>query len=537
MFDNASVTSGGSNLLVSGGFEEYAPPALGPPGWISDHGFRESPAKSETNQPRSGSKNGACWTAVFLDCGLYQDVIAPATGSYTLQLHATADRPGGLVGANVDGMAAASASVDARGFLNYGPSYKLSFTAASGDTIRVWMYSPAAPGYVVVDDVALTHDRAVTVEEVDLLPPIGTPSRAFGINDIGTVVGRRSVFGTNDVWVPFAWTAASGVHDLGEAGFRCFGTPCDALAVNNNNEIVGAAGIREPPPGYIWGVGYLTAISAGPAKAINDVGTIVGSHYPPSFPSVHWQASRWTQATGLQGFEPPDGFNYFAPLSEARAIRNDGLVAGYRDEAAVVWHGPGVFTVLGQGVINAMNDESLAVGTSTVRSGGSAIVWRDATAIEVASGGEAFDVNEAGYVVGATGGHAFVWHGAFGLQDLGPGAAHGIDEAGRIVGWRTTASGDRATAWQIALRVEDLFVGLNTIAKRLLIGIDAAVTDEILRDISDAWDAWTTGEVAESYTRIDHALRTAEDLRSSGMLPDSRAAALLSLGHTLMNRF
>jgi hypothetical protein len=85
--------------------------------------------------------------------------------------------------------------------------------------------------------------------------------------------------------------------------------------------------------------------------------------------------------------------------------------------------------------------------------------------------------------------------------------------------------------------VEDLFVGLNTIAKRLLIGIDAAVTNEILRDISDAWDAWTTGEVAESYTRIDHALRTAEDLRSSGVLPDSRATALLSLGHTLMNRF
>ena len=537
VFDNASVTSGGPSLLVSGGFEEYAPPALGPPGWISDQAFRQSPAKSETNQPRSGAKNGACWTPVFLDCGLYQDVIAPATGSYTLQLYATADRPGGLVGANVNGMLAASASVDARGFLNYGSAYKLSVTAASGNTIRVWMYSPATPGYVVIDDVALTQDRVLPVTEVDLVPPIGTPSQAFGINDIGTVVGRRSVFGTNDVWVPFAWTAASGVHDLGEMGFLCFGTPCDALSVNNNNEIVGAAGIREPPPGYLWGVGHMTAISAGPANAINDVGTIVGSHYPPSFPSVHWQAYRWTQATGLQGFEPPGGFNYFAPLSEARAIRNDGLVAGYRDQAAVVWQALGVFTVLGEGVVNAINDNSLAVGTSAVRGGGSAILWRDATAIEIAPGGEAFDVNEAGYVVGTLGGHAFVWHDAFGPQDLGPGTAHGIDEAGRIVGWRTTQSGNRATAWQIALRVDDLFIGLNTIASRLLTGIDTAMANEIIRNISDAWNAWRTGDPAEAHTRIEHALRIAEDLRNSGMLPDNRATALLSLGNTLMNRF
>jgi hypothetical protein len=279
MFDNASVTSGGPSLLVSGGFEEYAPLALGPPGWISDHAFRQSPAKSETNQPRSGLKNGACWTPEYLDCGLYQDVIAPATGSYTLQLYPTADRPGGLVGANVNEIVAASASVDARGFANYGSIYKLSFMAASGDTIRVWMYSPATPGYVVIDDVALTHDRALPVTEVDLAPLIGTHSRAFGINDIGTVVGRRSVLGTDDVWVPFAWTA-SGVHDLGETGFLCFGTPCDALSVNNNNEIVGAAGIREPPPGYIWGVGELS-------RSPWDPPTQSTMSAPSSAPTIH----------------------------------------------------------------------------------------------------------------------------------------------------------------------------------------------------------------------------------------------------------
>src|SRR3954464_141771 len=30
----------------------------------------------------------------------------------------------------------------------------MTFSAAQGETIRVWMYSPATPGYVVVDDAA-----------------------------------------------------------------------------------------------------------------------------------------------------------------------------------------------------------------------------------------------------------------------------------------------------------------------------------------------------------------------------------------------
>jgi hypothetical protein len=32
----------------------------------------------------------------------------------------------------------------------------MTFQASAGDTIRVWMYSPATPGYVVIDDVSLT---------------------------------------------------------------------------------------------------------------------------------------------------------------------------------------------------------------------------------------------------------------------------------------------------------------------------------------------------------------------------------------------
>lgn len=146
------------NLLVEGGFEGYPPRRLGPPGWVSDNG-RAIAAKSETNQPNSGSQNGACWATTHEDCGMYQELRAPATGIYELSFYANADRSGGLVGANVNGTNVASANVSVNGFRNYGLPLNMTFTASQGDTIHVWMYSPATPGYVVIDDVILTFSK------------------------------------------------------------------------------------------------------------------------------------------------------------------------------------------------------------------------------------------------------------------------------------------------------------------------------------------------------------------------------------------
>jgi hypothetical protein len=157
IFDHVAVrTAMSPNILTRGDFEDYDPPALGPPGWLSDDLLRQVPAKSETHQPRSGVKNGACWTPAFLDCGIYQEVSAPATGTYTFEIYASADRAGGLVGVNVNGAAAASDSVAVRPFGDYA-LHTMTFSAQAGDAIRVWMYSPATPGYVVIDDAALWH--------------------------------------------------------------------------------------------------------------------------------------------------------------------------------------------------------------------------------------------------------------------------------------------------------------------------------------------------------------------------------------------
>ncbi len=144
------------NLLDRGGFEEYTPPALGAPGWISDNPLRQVPAKSETNQPHSGARNGACWSTTSEDCGMYQEVIAPMNGAYIFNAYVNADRAGGLVGITVNGTAGPRAAVPVGGFGNY-QGLGMGFFAHEGDVIRVWMYSPPTPGYVVIDDVELVQ--------------------------------------------------------------------------------------------------------------------------------------------------------------------------------------------------------------------------------------------------------------------------------------------------------------------------------------------------------------------------------------------
>ena len=95
-FSTAGSSGGGGNLVQQPGFEGYAPPSLGLPGWVSDQPLRAVPAKSETHQPHTGAKNGVCWATTNADCGMYKDVTAPATAQYTLVFYSTADRTGGL---------------------------------------------------------------------------------------------------------------------------------------------------------------------------------------------------------------------------------------------------------------------------------------------------------------------------------------------------------------------------------------------------------------------------------------------------------
>jgi hypothetical protein len=157
---SSSTTTGGSpsagtNLLRDPGFELDTPPAFSTPGWVAD-AFRQSPGQSETTEPHSGTRDGACRTTSSLDCGIYQDVAAPADGTYTFSVSANASRAGAWVGANVNGIGMQSAPV-AQGPAGAYTAYSMSFTARAGDVIRVWLYSPAVPGSAVIDDARLSY--------------------------------------------------------------------------------------------------------------------------------------------------------------------------------------------------------------------------------------------------------------------------------------------------------------------------------------------------------------------------------------------
>ncbi len=188
------------NLLTRGDFEDYQPPALGTPGWTSDDLLRQVPAKSEAHQPRSGAGNGACWTPEYLDCGMYQEVTAPRTGSYTLRVYATADRAGGLVGANVNGATAATSAVEPAAFGSYA-LHSMTFAVSAGEVIRVWMYSPASPGYVVIDDASLvTADSPtrVVTSGTWTVSAMGSPFGSFALNGADFAVAGTYDYGPTE---------------------------------------------------------------------------------------------------------------------------------------------------------------------------------------------------------------------------------------------------------------------------------------------------------------------------------------------------
>ena len=159
-FDNVSVSvTGNWNLLADGGFEDDMPPALSLPGWVSDN-FRQTPARSETAAPHGGAKNGACRTTTSADCGMFQDLKIPMTGSYQFQVYIAADHSGGLVGLNLNG------SSNRR--IGDGEHHRRRLQAVQH---RILRDEPAMPsecgsmlrrsaGAIVVDDSSLTRSAS-----------------------------------------------------------------------------------------------------------------------------------------------------------------------------------------------------------------------------------------------------------------------------------------------------------------------------------------------------------------------------------------
>ena len=152
-FDSVSVLGGAVNIVVNPGFEESTGRSLGP-GWVSDSS-RQTAATTDTATP-FGGRVGACSTTPTQDCGIYQDITLPETGSYLIGAWVAANHAGGLVGFNISSTSATpwSNPVPNNGLGRYEFRWT-TFVAHAGDVIRVWLYAPSGEGTILIDDVVV----------------------------------------------------------------------------------------------------------------------------------------------------------------------------------------------------------------------------------------------------------------------------------------------------------------------------------------------------------------------------------------------
>ena len=236
-----------------------------------------------------------------------------------------------------------------------------------------------------------TNVDAVAFTLTDL-GSLGGSSYAYGINNIGQVVGTSPILGHDHA---FLWTAGTGINDLG--------------------------------------------LDSSTAYAINDSGTIVGS----------------TGAQAFYGSDGSYSItNPMSELSQtAYDINNQGtaLVSGAfgLQKQSFLWNGTDSFTAI-TATAHGINNNNAAVGqvssSPTFPTNNSAFVYDEGITNIIIPNGRAFDISDTGYVVGlywpsnvgATS-TPFIWKDGVGFTAIdnlfGIGSrAYAVNNDGTVVG-------------------------------------------------------------------------------------------------------
>jgi probable HAF family extracellular repeat protein len=255
-------------------------------------------------------------------------------------------------------------------------------------------------------------------------PPSWTRSYAYGVNDLGQVVGKTTLNGSS-FYHAFVWQDQIGMQDLGilpedSAGIRPMSS---AAGINGAGQI---AGVSDPTGisgrATVWDGSAGTAVSLGTlggtwskAGGINASGMVAGTSALPGRAGA--QAFVWSPQTGMLDIDPRmQGF------SGAGAINDQGHVAGYLQTDDNHNHAFLYTPETGMIDIHAAFAQNSTAGA----------------------------VNEADMVAGSCTvqgvSHAFSWTAATGSTDLGtlaPGLntfAEGINDRGDVVGFGVVIS-------------------------------------------------------------------------------------------------
>jgi probable HAF family extracellular repeat protein len=152
----------------------------------------------------------------------------------------------------------------------------------------------------------------------------GTNSYAWGINNVGQVVGN-----VNDGGLAFVWDSTNGMQDLGTLGGGR-----GAEAINNIGQVVGysyTSGLNVHA--FLWdstnGMQDLGTISGygSVASGINDFGQVVGSLTTSGEEPQH--SFVWDSTNGMRDLNDLIDSNSGWTLNSAKAINNKGQIVGY----------------------------------------------------------------------------------------------------------------------------------------------------------------------------------------------------------------
>jgi O-glycosyl hydrolase len=144
--DRVIITAPPASLLGNSGFENssFSP-------WSGE--WHASLTGTETTYPFAGLKDAYLHPTTSADVALYQNVTAPATGTYVLTAHAAANAANlATLGVDVGGVEKGSAVIRNTGKYQY---YQLKFQANAGQTIKVWYYAARGSGWATIDEIVL----------------------------------------------------------------------------------------------------------------------------------------------------------------------------------------------------------------------------------------------------------------------------------------------------------------------------------------------------------------------------------------------
>jgi probable HAF family extracellular repeat protein len=302
----------------------------------------------------------------------------------------------------------------------------------------------------------IPHAVAASYQAVDLATfDVGVQVTVSGINNLGTLAG--TIFQSNGISQAFTWTSTTGFQYLSPLqGF----SRSVANGINDNGQVIGYSiysGYRVQA--NLWegdsAAQELSALSSGEfsqgsnAYGINNNGQIVGS----STSSHGYQhAVLWTTSS----IEDLNGKDDLINAS-ANAINDGDTVVGQSSGRAFVWNrDTGMSYISGQGyaAVDINNSGQVLCQQIFVPVGGFAYLWQeghDVISIGAFSGSNytsAYDINNAGQVVGKSGGQAFVWDSTNGIQalplnsGLSSGIASVINDNGIIAGRAFDALGN-----------------------------------------------------------------------------------------------